>query len=207
MDYASELERISQDDTVAKSMFDYTTTLKEKASDIKASKDAGTAAIIEQVGVPITASAGALISRYTEINPENAIKGLKNIKSAIQGGESEAAAAAPVSDVVPKLPDGIAETNIDEASGATPAAPAATTAAEEGAEDTAALGTEEEVGAALDATDILAPIGVAIQIGGVIAEGVKAAIDLFKSHHESYTPPTYEGPPAPQVTLASYVPT
>ena len=145
MDYASELERISQDDSVAKSMFDYTTTLKEKASDIKASKDAGTAAIIEQVGVPITASAGALISRYTEINPTRAIQGLKNIKSAIQGGESEAA-AAPISDVVPKLPDGIAETNIDEASGATPAAPAApaaTTAAVEGVDAATELGTEE----------------------------------------------------------------
>ena len=207
MDYATELERISQDDSVAKSMFDYTTTLKEKASDIKASKDAGSAAIIEQVGVPITVAAGGLISKYTEINPENAIKGLKNIKSAIQGGESEAA-AAPASNVITSGGEvGTSSSTFTPAAEAVePKATSIQTGAD-GAEDTAALGTEEEVGATLDATDILAPIGVAIQIGGFIAEGVKAAIDLFKSHHESYTPPTYEGPPAPQVTLASYVPT
>jgi hypothetical protein len=110
------------------------------------------------------------------------------------GGDTSISALAQASTRAPatSAPEAIELTNLsasDAVSSAIPGVEAGVAGAEiAGATvaDTAVVASTEAVGVALDATGVLAPLGLLIQAGGIAAAGyglVKGFEDLFSSHH------------------------
>ena len=133
-------------------------------------------------------------AREMTIIGSNNIEGVQNVASNAQASLSDLASNA-MSSVKSTL--GTAQDNLtsvanqgSKVAGDVTGDIGATTGEDIGA-GLAELGTEEAVGAALDSTGILAPLGIAIGIGGGVASLVEGFKDLFGSsdHEDPPKPP------------------
>ena len=70
---------------------------------------------------------------------------------------------------------------------------AGASAIEEGGIAATALGTDEAIGAGLDATGILAPLGVAVGVVGFLGSIIGSAVEAFEGHHETDSAPVNLG--------------
>ena len=123
------------------------------------------------------------------------VSGYQAVTDALGGGgdTSISALAQASTRTASSAPEAIELSNLgapDAVSSAIPGVEAGVVAGAESAgatiADTAAIATTEVVGGALDATGILAPLGLLIQAGGIAGAGyglVKGFEDLFSGHH------------------------
>ena len=156
---------------------------EERDVDKKAEGEASIGSQLEQIGVPAGAAVAAGIAKT-----EAGQRGIAAAKQAAQGAVERVAQAVrgPVESPGEAPADAAATTTEAPASGASateaPAADVAGDVAADAADVAGADAAAEGVGAALDATGILAPIGALISL---FAPAVAGALTLQNAHHET----------------------
>ncbi len=171
----------------------------DRQTDEKASGEASIGSQLEQLGVPGGAAVATAIAKT-----EAGQRGIAAAKEAAQGAVdkvSQAVSGGPAP--TGETPSTTTNPVFDESSAATAEAPGGADAAAGAGTDAAELAATdaatESVGAALDATGVLAPIGALISL---FAPAVAGAIELGNAHHETTNeaPPDLSGIGAPVYT-------
>ena len=155
---------------------------------------AETAQATEEVEPEVDAGSGLNAEAQAALNPQlgdTATTTASDAVDAVSGAASDAVnAASGAVDAAGGAVDAVAAT----ASGVADAAGGAIAGA---GEAVGGLATAEGVGAALDATGVLAPLGAIVGIGAAIGSLVEGFIHLFEHHHP-------HPPPAPVLNQAVF---
>lgn len=171
---------------------------EERKVDEKASGEASIGSQLEQLGVPGGAAVAGAISK-TEAG-QRGIAAAKQVAQGVADKVSQAVSGpAPPTGETPATTMNPTFSESSAASAEAPGGADAATAGTDAAELAATDATTESVGAALDATGVLAPIGALISL---FAPAVAGAIQLGNAHHETEneSPPDLSGIGAPVYT-------